>query len=88
MANESENHELKNIIRPAMRDLGERLARLYIDIVDAVELPEYSRNKLILKAVFGHGKKRLWGAFPFAKSKKQTKSERTRIAQGGARTRE
>ena len=43
---ESAAYVKKHIITPAMQDIGERLARLYNDIVDAVELPEYNRNEL------------------------------------------
>lgn len=43
---ESAAHVKKDIITPAMRDIGERLARLYNDILDAVELPDYNRREL------------------------------------------
>ena len=43
---ESAAYVKRHIITPAMQDIGERLARLYNDIVDAVELPDYNRREL------------------------------------------
>ena len=43
---ESAAYVKRNIITPAMQDLAERLAQLYNDILDAVELPDYNRREL------------------------------------------
>lgn len=43
---ESAAYIKQHIITPAMQDLTERLARLYNDIMDAVDLPEYNRKEL------------------------------------------
>jgi len=43
---ETAEYVKRHIITPAMQELGERLSRLYSDIVEAVDLTEQGRSEL------------------------------------------